>query len=234
MDFFAKFTEGAKNALKHAEKKAKDLGHNYVGTEHLLLGLICEKEGAAANLLSLSGVSEEAVTQDVMTLIGKGDYTFTQGFGYTPRSKKILELSVAYSKQLGQSYVGTEHILMALIKEKEGVAFKILSDLGADFNEIENGIYNVTGENAAEEGQGQKKDKGTPKLDKFGRDLTKAAKDGELDPVIGRSAEIERITQILSRRTKNNPVLIGEPGVGKSAIAKDWRSVSLTVVCRSF
>ena len=114
------------------------------------------KKARRANLLSLSGVSEEAVTQDVMTLIGKGDYTFTQGFGYTPRSKKILELSVAYSKQLGQSYVGTEHILMALIKEKEGVAFKILSDLGADFNEIENGIYNVTGENAAEEGPGAK------------------------------------------------------------------------------
>ncbi|MDD5017089.1 MAG: Clp protease N-terminal domain-containing protein, partial [Eubacteriales bacterium] len=220
MDFFAKFTEGAKSALKHAERKARELGHNYVGTEHLLLGLICEKEGAAANLLNLSGVSEEAVTQNVLMLIGKGDYAFTQGFGYTPRSKKILELSVAYSKELGQSYVGTEHILMALIKEKEGVAFKILSDLGTDLNELEHGIYNVTGEGTQGDGQGEKKDRGTPKLDKFGRDLTKAAKDGELDPVIGRVAEIERITQILSRRTKNNPVLIGEPGVGKSAIAE--------------
>lgn len=221
MDFFSKFTEGAKNALKHAEKKARELGHNYVGTEHLLLGLICEKEGAAANLLNFSGVTEDAVTQNVLALIGQGDFVFTQGFGYTPRSKKILELSVTLSRQLGQSYVGTEHILMALIREKEGVAFKILSDLGADFGELENGIYNVTGENAEQSGNNPKKrDEKTPKLDKFGRDLTKAAKDGELDPVIGRSQEIERITQILSRRTKNNPVLIGEPGVGKSAIAE--------------
>ena len=220
MDFFAKFTEGAKSALRHAEKKARELGHNYVGTEHLLLGLICEKDGAAANLLGLTGVSEDAVTQNVVMLIGKGDYAFSQEFGYTPRSKKILELSVAYSKQLGQNYVGTEHILMALIKEKEGVAFKILSDLGADFNELENGIYNVTGEGTANESQKEKKSNKTPKLDKFGRDLTQAAKDGELDPVIGRVAEIERITQVLSRRTKNNPVLIGEPGVGKSAIAE--------------
>ncbi len=220
MDFFAKFTEGARNALKYAEDKARELGHNYVGTEHLLLGLICEKEGAAANLLTLSGVSEEAVTENLLALIGKGDYAFTQGFGYTPRSKQILELSVAFSKQLGQSYVGTEHILMALIKEKESVAFRILSELGADFNEMENGIHNVTGESAAGSEQGQKKDEKTPKLDKFGRDLTKAARDGELDPVIGRALEIERITQILSRRTKNNPVLIGEPGVGKSAIAE--------------
>ena len=220
MDFFAKFTEGAKNALKHAEKKARELGHNYVGTEHLLLGLICEKEGAAANLLNLTGVTEESVMQNVLALIGQGDFVFTQGFGYTPRSKKILELSVTLSRQLGQSYVGTEHILMALIREKEGVAFKILSDLGADFGELENGIYNVTGENTEPGETNTKKDQKTPKLDKFGRDLTKAAKDGELDPVIGRAQEIERITQILSRRTKNNPVLIGEPGVGKSAIAE--------------
>ena len=220
MDFFAKFTEGAKNALKLAEDKARELGHNYVGTEHLLLGLICEKDGAAANLLNLSGISEEAVTQNVLNLVGKGDYTFTQGFGYTPRSKKILELSVAFSKQFGQNYVGTEHILMALIKEREGVAFKILSDLGADIPEIEHGIFNVTGEPSASNGSDQKKEDKTPKLDKFGRDLTQAAKDGELDPVIGRVQEIERITQILSRRTKNNPVLIGEPGVGKSAIAE--------------
>jgi len=220
MDFFAKFTEGAKNALKQAEEKARELGHNYVGTEHLLLGLICEREGAAAKLLNLSGVSEEEITQDVLTLIGKGDYAFTQGFGYTPRSKKILELSVAFSKQLGQSYVGTEHILMALIKETEGVAYKILGDIGADFIELEQGILNVTGEITAKSKDAQKKDGKTPKLDKFGVDLTKAAKDGELDPVIGREKEIERIMQILSRRTKNNPVLIGEPGVGKSAIAE--------------
>ena len=220
MDFFAKFTEGAKNALKYAEEKARELGHNYVGTEHLLLGLICEKEGAAANLLGISGVSEEAVMEDVVQLIGKGDFTFNQGFGYTPRSKKILELSVSFSREHGQSYVGTEHILLALIREKEGVAFKILSDLGADFSEIETGIHSLTGEGETKGDTGPRKNGKTPKLDKFGRDLTKAAREGELDPVIGRMQEIERITQILSRRTKNNPVLVGEPGVGKSAIAE--------------
>lgn len=220
MDFFTKFTEGAKSALNHAERKARELGHNYVGTEHLLLGLICEKEGAAANLLGMSGITEDSVTQNVLELIGHGDYVFTQGFGYTPRSKKILELSVALSKQSGQNYVGTEHILKALISEKEGVAFKILNNLGADFNEIENGIHNVTGEGIPQGEQNNNQDIKTPKLDKFGRDLTMAARDGELDPVIGRAKEIERITQILSRRTKNNPVLVGEPGVGKSAIAE--------------
>jgi ATP-dependent Clp protease ATP-binding subunit ClpC len=220
MDFFAKFTEGAKSALKIAEEKARELGHNYVGTEHLLLGLMGEKEGAAANLLTITGVSEESIMEDVMLLIGKGDFAFTQGFGYTPRSKKILELSLAFSRELGQSYVGTEHILLALIREKEGVAFKILSDLGADFSEIENGIHNLTGEGETKGEPGPRKSDKTPKLDKFGRDLTRAARDGELDPVIGRAQEIERITQILSRRTKNNPVLVGEPGVGKSAIAE--------------
>ncbi len=220
MDFFVKFTEGAKNALGFAEKKARELGHNYVGTEHLLLGLICEKDGAAANLLGMSGITEDSVTKNVLELIGHGDFVFTQGFGYTPRSKKILELSITLSKQFGQNYVGTEHILKALISEKEGVAFKILNNLGADFDEIEKGIHNVTGEAASQGDLNKNKDKRTPKLDKYGRDLTLAARDGELDPVIGRTQEIERITQILSRRTKNNPVLVGEPGVGKSAIAE--------------
>lgn len=220
MDFFARFTEGAKSALVHAERKARELGHNYVGTEHLLLGLICEREGAAANLLNMTGITEDSVTQNVIELIGHGDFAFTQGFGYTPRSKKILELSVALSKQLGQSYIGTEHILKALISERDGVAFKILNDLGADFNEIEQGINNVTGDGVSKGEQKKDKNVRTAKLDKYGRDLTLAAQDGELDPVIGRAQEIERITQILSRRTKNNPVLVGEPGVGKSAIAE--------------
>jgi len=219
MDFFNRFTEGARKALKYAEEAARELGHNYVGTEHLLIGLIREKEGVAANLLGMSGVSEEAVAESVLSLIGKGDFTFTNGLGYTPRSKKILELAVAISKQLGQSYVGTEHILLALVKEKEGVAYKILSEIEADIPEIEQGVVSVAGEGKAEAKAAAKSGK-TPGLDKFSIDLTKAAKDGELDPVIGRAAEIERITQILSRRTKNNPVLIGEPGVGKSAIAE--------------
>lgn len=219
MDIFSKFTEGAKQALKFAEQKARQLGHNYVGTEHLLLGLIEEKQGVAANLLSMAGVSETAVMQNIEALIGKGDYVFTNGFGYTPRSKKILELSVAVSKRMAQNFVGTEHILFALISEKEGVAYKILTEIGADVNEIESGIVKASGDKG-QKAAGKNKDSKTPKLDTFGVDLTQSARDGELDPVIGRTQEIERITQILSRRTKNNPVLIGEPGVGKSAIAE--------------
>ncbi|MBT7121509.1 MAG: AAA family ATPase, partial [Clostridia bacterium] len=219
MDIFSKFTEGAKNALRYAEKKARELGHNYVGTEHLLLGLIGEKQGVAANLLKLAGVSEMTVVQNIEALIGKGDYQFSEGFGYTPRSKKILELSVSVSKQMAQNFVGTEHILYALISEKEGVAHKILSDIGADMHELGEEIVKIAGESVTKAPDKAKTSK-TPKLDAFGIDLTKMAKDGELDPVIGRSEEIERIMQILSRRTKNNPVLIGEPGVGKSAIAE--------------
>ncbi len=219
MDIFNRFTEGAKNALKLAEKKARELGHNYVGTEHLLLGLIEEKQGVAANLLNMAGVDEQAVTENIEALIGKGDYMFTEGFSYTPRSKKILEMSIAISRQMQQNYVGTEHILYALVSEKEGVAFKILSEIGVDVNEIENGIIKAAGDNMQQTAGTNSKSE-TPKLDSFGIDLTQAAKDGELDPVIGRVKEIERITQVLSRRTKNNPVLIGEPGVGKSAIAE--------------
>ena len=219
MDIFNRFTEGAKTALKLAEKKARELGHNYVGTEHLLLGLIEEKQGVAASLLIMAGVDEHAVTENIEALIGKGDYKFTEGFSYTPRSKKILEMSIAISRQMQQNYVGTEHILYALVSEKEGVAFKILSEIGVDVKEIESGIIKAAGDNMQQAAEKKNKSE-TPKLDSFGIDLTQAAKDGELDPVIGRVKEIERITQVLSRRTKNNPVLIGEPGVGKSAIAE--------------
>ena len=219
MDIFNRFTEGAKTALRMAEKKAKELGHNYVGSEHLLLGLIEEKQGVAANLLNMAGVSEKEVTENIEALIGKGDFEFTEGFSYTPRTKKILEMSIAVSRQMQQNYVGTEHILYALVTEKEGVAFKILREIGADINEIENGIIKAAGD-SLQQAPGSAEKSETPKLDTFGIDLTKEAKDGQLDPVIGRVNEIERITQILSRRTKNNPVLIGEPGVGKSAIAE--------------
>ncbi len=219
MDIFNRFTEGAKTALKMAEEKAKELGHNYVGTEHLLLGLIEEKQGVAANLLNMAGVNEQAVTENIEALIGKGDYKFSEAFSYTPRTKKILEMSMAISRQMQQNYVGTEHILYALVTEKEGVAFKILSEIGVDVKEIESGIIKAAGDNMKQKAGTEKKSE-TPKLDTFGIDLTKAAKNGELDPVIGRIQEIERITQVLSRRTKNNPVLIGEPGVGKSSIAE--------------
>lgn len=222
MDFFSKFTEGAKKALEYAGVKAKELQQNYIGTEHLLLGLIAEGESAAARILNLAGITEEGIFQDILTLIGKGSGIVTEEeLRLTPRSKKILELAISYSKQMGHNFVGTEHILLALIKEKEGVAYRILVDLGADISELERSIEGMAGsEQEPVKANAKNGGKPTPKLDKFGKDLTKAAKDGELDPVIGRQKEIERIIQILSRRTKNNPVLIGEPGVGKSAIAE--------------
>ena len=221
MDFFSKFTEGAKKALEYAGVKAKELQQNYIGTEHLLLGLIAEGESVAARILNIAGITEEGIFQDILTLIGQGSGIVTEEeLRLTPRSKKILELAISYSKQMGHNFVGTEHILLALIKEKEGVAYRILVDLGADMPELERSIEGMAGTDQETVKANAKNGKPTPKLDKFGKDLTKAAKDGELDPVIGRQKEIERIIQILSRRTKNNPVLIGEPGVGKSAIAE--------------
>ncbi len=219
MDYFAKFTEGAKTALGLAAEYAKELGHNYVGTEHLLAGLMSEA-GQTAELLNEQNISEEAVRDLVLRAVGKGDYVFNQNFGYTPRVKMVLELSKAISRQLGNNYVGSEHILFALLRERECLANRILLELGADFQKLEQGLLAMTEQNGPGEGGKPAEKSGTPKLDKFGRDLTQAAKNGELDPVIGRNKEIERITQILIRRTKNNPVLIGEPGVGKSAIAE--------------
>jgi ATP-dependent Clp protease ATP-binding subunit ClpC len=220
MDFFTKFTEGAKKALEWASFKARELQHNYIGTEHLLLGLIAEGESAAAKILGYAGITEENIKQDVLNLIGQGSDATEEELRLTPRSKKILELAISYSNKMGLNYVGTEHILLALIKEKEGVAYRILADLGADIAEMEKSIEGIKGEQDAVKANMKDGGKPTPKLDKFGKDLTQAAKEGELDPVIGRQKEIERIIQILSRRTKNNPVLIGEPGVGKSAIAE--------------
>jgi len=216
MDYFARFTEGAKKALAFAAQSAQELGYNYIGTEHLLQGIIKEEAQTAA-LLREQGLSEENVNDIILRLIGKGDYVFNQNFGYTPRTKKILELSQIISRQLGNNYVGSEHLLYALMHEGECVANRILIELGVDFKKLEQGILAMTGE----QGAAQNTEKSTTEeLDKYGRDLTQAAVNGELDPVIGRSNEIERIVQILIRRTKNNPVLIGEPGVGKSAIAE--------------
>ncbi len=219
MNAFDRFTEGARKALAIAQESARQLGHNYVGTEHILLGL-SQDDNPASRALAMAGVEYSDILQQTERLVGRGDYQFTDSFGYTPRTKKVIELSLYEAKTLNNSYIGTEHLLLALIREREGVAARILQDLGVDLGELrkamlENNANESGGKPGAAHGNGSKE---TPTLDKFGKDLTKMARDGELDPVIGRTEEIARIVQILSRRTKNNPVLIGDPGVGKSAI----------------
>ncbi len=212
----SRFTAGAQQAVNEAAKVASARGENYVGTEHLLLGLILEG-GTAAEILGKYGVDKKSTEKYIDSVSVSGGYGSIQVVGYTPRTKKIIEMSVGISRQLGHSFIGTEHMLLAIINERESMGYRLLHDLGADMGAMQQEILAI-GEGGA---QAEKKQKTTtPKLDKFGVDLTQMARDGELDPVIGRSEEIARIIQILSRRTKNNPVLIGEPGVGKSAIAE--------------
>ncbi|MDI9512256.1 MAG: ATP-dependent Clp protease ATP-binding subunit [Bacillota bacterium] len=222
MAFFGRFTERAQRALIYAQEEARALGHNYVGTEHLLLGLLKEGEGAAAQVLKELGLDIDTCRRQIEELTGKGDFNFTEGFGYTPRTKRVMELSFYEARNLGHNYVGTEHLLLALVREGEGVAARILSDFGADFKKLRSQVLNILKEEGAEDHQATAKKGGTstPVLDQYGTDLTYLASEGQLDPVIGREKEIERVIQILSRRTKNNPVLIGEAGVGKTAVAE--------------
>jgi len=218
MDYSTRFTKGSRKVMELAEKAAKDIGHNYVGTEHILAGLAGEGEGLAAGLLKEFGLTYEKIVGVIAASTGKGNFDFTS-FGYTPRTKKIIEMSIAISLQMGVNYVGTEHILYALIKEREGFGYEILNQSGADIKYIEEMIVGAVVNK--QPGQNKRKENSkTPNLDKFTTDLSKLAAEEKLDPVIGREKEIDRIIQILSRRTKNNPVLIGEPGVGKSAIAE--------------
>jgi ATP-dependent Clp protease ATP-binding subunit ClpC len=221
MAFFGRFTERAQRALIYAQEEARNLGHNYVGTEHLLLGLLKEAEGAAAQVLKGLGIDINKVREQVESLVGKGNYNFTEGFGYTPRTKRVMELSFYEARNLGHNYVGTEHLLLSLIREGEGVAARILKDSGVDLQYAREQIIKMLKEEGMESHQPVNKKKSeTPTLDQYGRDLTYMASEGKLDPVIGREKEIERVIQILSRRTKNNPVLIGEAGVGKTAVAE--------------
>ncbi|NQS88783.1 AAA family ATPase, partial [Patescibacteria group bacterium] len=216
---FNRFTERARRAILLAREEAKKLDHDYLGTEHLLLGLIREGEGIAAMALQNLGVDLKQVRQEVEKAVGKGGGSLFLGqIPFTPRAKKVLELAVTEARDLGHNYIGTEHLLLGLIREGEGVAAQILTSLGADLDKVREEVVSLLGEKVTVQkasGPGI-----TPTLDRFGRDLTELAKDGELDPVIGREKEIERVVQILSRRTKNNPVLIGEAGVGKTAIAE--------------
>ena len=218
MAYFAKFTERGQRALMRAQQEAAQLGRAYVGTEHLLLGVLSDPGAASA---VLKGVTLDAVRQEIIQILGRGDDNSPiKTMVYTPRTKKVLEQSVREARDLKQNYVGTEHILLALMREREGVAAHVMIKMGMDLNKAREELLRVL--NGGEEGPSgaAAQDQETPSLDQFSRDLTKAAQAGELDPVIGRAREIERIVQILSRRTKNNPVLIGEPGVGKSAIVE--------------
>ncbi|BAB03822.1 ATP-dependent protease ATP-binding subunit ClpC [Halalkalibacterium halodurans] len=219
---FGRFTERAQKVLALAQEEAIRLGHNNIGTEHILLGLIREGEGIAAKALQALGLGPEKIQKEVETLIGKGQ-DGAKTIHYTPRAKKVIELSMDEARKLGHSYVGTEHILLGLIREGEGVAARVLNNLGVSLNKARQQVLQLLGSNetssSSQQGGGAA-NANTPTLDSLARDLTAIAREEGLDPVIGRSKEIERVIQVLSRRTKNNPVLIGEPGVGKTAIAE--------------
>ncbi|CAG7844297.1 ATP-dependent Clp protease ATP-binding subunit ClpC1 [Pseudoclavibacter triregionum] len=225
---FERFTDRARRVIVLAQEEAKMLNHNYIGTEHILLGLIHEGEGVAAQALESLDISLDAVREQVQDIIGTGQQRPTAHIPFTPRAKKVLELSLREALQLGHNYIGTEHILLGLIREGEGVAAQVLVKLGAELNRVRQQVLQLLsgfqgkepvaagGEQPAPSSQQQ----GSAVLDQYGRNLTQAARDGKLDPVVGREKQIERVMQILSRRSKNNPVLVGEPGVGKTAVVE--------------
>jgi ATP-dependent Clp protease ATP-binding subunit ClpC len=226
---FERFTDRARRVVVLAQEEARMLSHNYIGTEHILLGLIHEGEGVAAKALESLDISLEAVRAQVEEIIGQGQQAPSGHIPFTPRAKKVLELSLREALQLGHSYIGTEHILLGLIREGEGVAAQVLQKLGADLNRVRQQVIQLlsgfqgkesAASGSATSGSGSEAPSSSLVLDQFGRNLTQAAREGKLDPVIGREQEIERVMQILSRRTKNNPVLIGEPGVGKTTIVE--------------
>jgi len=220
---FERFTDRARRVVVLAQEEARLLNHNYIGTEHILLGLISEGEGVAAKALESLGISLEAVRQQVEEIIGTGSSSPQGHIPFTPRAKKVLELSLREALQLGHNYIGTEHILLGLIREGEGVAAQVLQKLGADLGRVRQQVIQLlSGYGSSQEQRAgeQATPSGSPILDQFGRNLTALAASNKLDPVIGREKEIERVMQVLSRRTKNNPVLIGEPGVGKTAIVE--------------
>jgi ATP-dependent Clp protease ATP-binding subunit ClpC len=224
---FERFTERARQVVVLAQEEARTLKHNYIGTEHILLGLLREEEGLAARVLESLDITTERVRSQVVRIVGSGEEVTSGQIPFTPRAKKVLELALREALSLGHNYIGTEHILLGLVRENEGVAARILLDFDADSDKIRNEVIRMLsgpggrrqggGPGGGGSGEGKKSSK---LLDQFGRNLTKLAEEGKLDPVIGRETEIERIMQILSRRTKNNPVLLGEPGVGKTAVVE--------------
>ncbi|MBD2151528.1 ATP-dependent Clp protease ATP-binding subunit [Pseudanabaena sp. FACHB-1277] len=218
---FERFTEKAIKVIMLAQEEARRLGHNFVGTEQILLGLIGEGTGVAAKVLKSMGVNLKDARIEVEKIIGRGSGFVAVEIPFTPRAKRVLELSLEEARQLGHNYIGTEHLLLGLIREGEGVAARVLENLGVDLSKVRTQVIRMLGETAeVSAGGGSGGRTKTPTLDEFGSNLTQLAQDGKLDPVVGREKEIERVIQILGRRTKNNPVLIGEPGVGKTAIAE--------------
>ena len=226
---FERFTDRARRVVVLAQEEARLLNHNYIGTEHILLGLLNEGEGIAAQALESLDIDLASVRDEVVKIIGQGQQSPSGHIPFTPRAKKVLELSLREALQLGHNYIGTEHILLGLIREGEGVAAQVLQQLGAELQKVRQTVIQLlSGPGGSEEqspkgagaGGRESSSSGSTILDQFGRNLTSAASEGKLDPVIGRTREIERVMQILSRRTKNNPVLIGEPGVGKTAIVE--------------
>ncbi len=230
---FERFTERARQVVVLAQEEARTLKHNYIGTEHILLGLLREEEGLAARVLESLDITVERVRAQVVRIVGSGEEVTSGQIPFTPRAKKVLELALREALSLGHNYIGTEHILLGLVRENEGVAARILLDFDADSEKIRNEVIRMlSGPGGRRQGQGQGQGQGaagagpaeskksSKLLDQFGRNLTRLAAEGKLDPVVGRETEIERIMQILSRRTKNNPVLIGEPGVGKTAVVE--------------
>src|SRR5579872_2382918 len=222
---FERFTDRARRVVVLAQEEARMLNHNYIGTEHILLGLIHEGEGVAAKALESLGISLDAVRQQVEEIIGQGQQAPSGHIPFTPRAKKVLELSLREALQLGHNYIGTEHILLGLIREGDGVAAQVLVKLGADLNRVRQQViqllHGYQGKEPAASGTAAESAPSTSLvLDQFGRNLTQGAREGKLDPVIGREKEIERVMQVLSRRTKNNPVLVGAPGVGKTAVVE--------------
>src|SRR5262244_2306678 len=215
---FDRFTDRARKVMNLAKAEAQRLNHEYIGTEHILLGLVQEGSGVAANVLRNMGIDLKRIRAEIEKLV-KGSSTMVPmgNLPFTPRAKKVLELSLEEASQLGHNYIGTEHLLLGLIKEGQSIAAKILESLGARLDEVRQETLALLGDQYYPR---PKKRSQTPVLDEFARDLTQLARESKLDPVIGREQEIERVIQILARRTKNNPVLIGEPGVGKTAIVE--------------
>ena len=205
-----------------ARDEAINLGHNYIGTEHLLLGILLQADTIAAEVLDNMGIDEENIRYNILNVVGQGDGAAVQLLGYTPRMKKVLEESIVIANELNQGFVGSEHLLLGLLKEGGGMAANILLSEGIDFEKVRKEITDMmSGSNSNKQyNQSQASEGSSKNIEKYGTDLTKLAEEGRLDPVIGREKEIERVIQILSRRTKNNPCLIGEPGVGKTAVAE--------------
>ena len=223
---FERFTEKAIKVIMLAQEEARRLGHNFVGTEQVLLGLIGEGTGVAAKTLKSMGVNLKDARVEVEKIIGRGSGFVAVEIPFTPRAKRVLELSWDEARQLGHNYIGTEHLLLGLIREGEGVAARVLENLGVDLNKIRTNVVKMLGESKSQavtsggSSSSTASKVKTPSLDEYGTDLTLAASEMRLDPVVGREKEIERVIQILARRTKNNPVLLGEPGVGKTAVAE--------------